>query len=202
MHYPADYAIEGARRHGRRLRVTVKALKRRVRARAGRRVREGLGEFETLEALRDTCRGGSPSHEAEEEADRDCARDLLKQLAGRVTFDVPDSLIEREIERRLEEFARRLMEQGVDPSQAGHRLGCSSGRRQRDAAREAVAGALVLDEVARREGLTVTDAGIVEREIGEVRRRTGRTAGCRPCTAREGWRHLTAVHRVTAGEGG
>ena len=43
----------------------------------------------------------------------------MKQLAARVPFEVPASLVEREIDRRLEEFARRLMDQNIDPRQAG-----------------------------------------------------------------------------------
>ncbi len=88
-------------------------------------------------------------------------------------FAVPDSLVTREIERRVEEFARRLMEQGVDPRRAP--VDWDQLREaQREAAREAVAGALVLDEVARREELTVSDAEL-EREIGEYAARAGRT---------------------------
>ncbi len=34
----------------------------------------------------------------------------------------PDVLVEQEIDRRLEEFVRRLMEQGIDPMKAEHRL--------------------------------------------------------------------------------
>jgi FKBP-type peptidyl-prolyl cis-trans isomerase (trigger factor) len=44
--------------------------------------------------------------------------DLLRDLSSRVKT-VPDSLVEAEIDRRLEDFVRRLMEQGVDPMQAG-----------------------------------------------------------------------------------
>ena len=70
----------------------------------------------------------------------------MKQLAARVPFEVPASLVEREIDRRLEEFARRLMEQKIDPRQAG--IDWRAFREsQRDVAREAVAAALVLDEV-------------------------------------------------------
>ena len=79
----------------------------------------------------------------------------MKQLAARVPFEVPPSLVEREIDRRLEEFAGRLMEQGVDPRQAG--IDWNAFREsQREVAREAVACALVLDEVARRENIEVS----------------------------------------------
>ena len=96
-------------------------------------------------------------HEARHAAEREVRAELMKQLAARVPFEVPASLVEREIDRRLEEFARRLMDQKVDPRQAG--IDWKAFREsQRDAAREAVAGALVLDEVARREQLDVSDA--------------------------------------------
>ena len=35
-----------------------------------------------------------------------------------MTVDIPDSLVERELDRRTEEFARRLMDQQIDPRRA------------------------------------------------------------------------------------
>ena len=43
---------------------------------------------------------------------------LLEQLAARMTGEVPEGMVAREVDRRVEEFARRLMDQGVDPRQA------------------------------------------------------------------------------------
>jgi trigger factor len=98
----------------------------------------------------------------------------MKQLASRVPFEIPGSLVEREIDRRIEDFARRLYEQNVDPRQAG--IDWSAFREsQRDVAREAVAGALALDEIARHERLEVTEAE-VEQEIARYAERAGRTA--------------------------
>jgi trigger factor len=98
----------------------------------------------------------------------------MKQLAARVPFEVPPSLVEREIDRRLEEFAGRLMEQGVDPRQAG--IDWNAFREsQRETAREAVASALVLDEVARRENIEVSTTE-ADREVERYAERTGRTA--------------------------
>ena len=77
-------------------------------------------------------------HEARHAAEREVRGELMKQLAARVPFEVPASLVEREIDRRLEEFARRLMDQNIDPRQAG--IDWNAFREsQREAAREAVA---------------------------------------------------------------
>ena len=122
----------------------------------------------------------------------------MKQLAARVPFDVPASMIEREVDRRLEDFARRLIDQNVDPRQAG--IDWNAFREsQREVSREAVAAALVLDEVTRREKLDVSDAE-VEAEVVEVRRadRTDAASGAR--SPREGRRLVPYLRGVTAGE--
>ena len=112
-------------------------------------------------------------HEAEVSGKRQLRSDLLRQLAARVTFDLPSSLVDREIDRRLEEFARRLTEQRIDPREAN--IDWAQFREgQREAAREAVASALVLDELARRETLTVLPED-VDKEIEQFATRAGRT---------------------------
>ena len=113
-------------------------------------------------------------HEAAHEADRELRGDLLRQLASRVTFDVPASLVDREIDRRVEEFVRRLVEQQIDPTRTN--VNWEEFReRQRDAAAESVRSALVLDEIARRDGLAPSDAEI-DAEIERYAERAGRTA--------------------------
>jgi trigger factor len=117
----------------------------------------------------------------------------MKQLAGRVAFDVPAALVDREIDRRVEEFVRRLIEQQIDPMRAN--INWEEFReRQRDAAAEAVRGALVLDEIARRENLNVSDEE-VDAEIARYAERTGRTpAAVRARLDKEG-----GISRVYAG---
>jgi trigger factor len=131
--------------------------------------------------------------EAEDTAQRQVRNELLKQLSERVTFDIPAPLIEREIDRRLEEFARQLMQQNVDPRQAG--IDWAQFREsQREIARGAVASALVLDEIARREGITVADED-VDKEIDKFAERAGRTpAALRAQLEKEG-----GLARLSAG---
>ena len=173
LHFPDDYAAKDMAGLDVGYRVTVKAIKKRVRSELDDEFARDLGDFETLDALRARVRTDL-EQEARQEASRAVRADLLKQLATRVPFDVPRSLVEREIDRRLEEFAGRLMEQNVDPRQSG--IDWQTFREsQREVAREAVAAALVMDEVARREHLNPTDEE-VEREVSRYAEQTGRAA--------------------------
>ena len=88
-------------------------------------------------------------------------------------FPVPDALIEQELDRRVEEFARRLIEQQVDPRKAG--IDWNEFRSaQRDAATESVKAMVVLDEIARREPVVVGDEDLAQ-EIARFAERSGRT---------------------------
>jgi trigger factor len=102
-------------------------------------------------------------------------------------------MVEREVDRRLEEFARRLIDQNVDPRQAG--IDWNAFREsQREVSREAVAAALVLDEITRREQLDATEDEAT-REIERYAERTGRTpAAVRATLEKEG-----GLSRVYAG---
>ncbi len=192
IHYPADHPIGELAGTDVSYTVTVKGIKRRILPELDDEFAKDLGEFETLDALRARVREDL-EHEARHAAERDVRAQLMKQLAARVPFEVPPSLIDREIDRRLEEFAHRLIEQNIDPRQAG--VDWNAFREsQREVAREAVAGAIVLDEVARREQLDVTNEEI-DQEIGRHAERTGRTpAAVRARLVSEG-----GLSRVSAG---
>jgi trigger factor len=192
IHYPQDYPIGELANTDVSYTVTVKGLKRRVLPELDDEFAKDLGEFDTLDALKTRIREDL-EHEAKHEADRALRADLMKQLAPRVPFDLPTSLVEREIDRRIEEFARRLVDQNVDPRQAG--IDWNAFREsQREVARNTVAAALVLDEVTRREQIAVSDDE-VEREVATYAERTGRTpAAVRAALEKEG-----GLSRIAAG---
>jgi trigger factor len=192
IHYPGDYPIGELANTDVSYTVGVKGIKRRVLPELDDEFAKDLGEFETLDALKTRVRSDL-EHDARHEADRDVRAQLMKQLAARLPFEVPPSLVDREIDRRLEEFARRLMDQNIDPRQAG--IDWNAFREsQREVAREAVAAALVLDEITRREHITVSDEEI-DREVNRFAERTGRTAAAvRATLEKEG-----GISRVAAG---
>jgi trigger factor len=192
IHYPADHPITELAGTDVSYTVTVKGLKRRVLPELDDEFAKDLGEFDTLDALRTRVREDI-EHDARHAAERDLRAELMKQLATRVPFEVPASLVEREVDRRLEEFARRLMDQNIDPRQAG--IDWTAFRDSQQAvAREAVAAALVLDEITRREAMQVTEEE-VENEMNRYAERTGRTsAAVRAALEKEG-----GLGRVYAG---
>jgi trigger factor len=169
--YPADHAVADMAGRSVRYSVTLKAIKQRVVPVLDDEFAKDLGHFDSLAALRDRVRQDL-EHEAAHEADRELRGDLLAQLAQRVPFPVPDALVESELDRRVEELARRLYEQQVDPRKAG--IDWNEFRTaQRDAATESVKAAVVLDEIARREPVVVTDEEL-EQEIARFAERSGR----------------------------
>jgi trigger factor len=172
IHYPADYAITELAGTDVEYTVAIKGVKRRRLPDLDDEFAKDLGAFETLDALRARVREDL-EHEARHAADREVRAALMKQLAARVPFEVPASLLDRELDRRVEEFAQRLVEQKIDPRQAG--IDWRAFREsQRDTAREAVAAALGIDEVSRREQLDATDEE-VDQEVARYAERMGRT---------------------------
>jgi trigger factor len=170
--YPADYSISELAGTTVQYEVTIKAVRKRVVPDLDDELAKDMGEFDSLSALRTRVRADL-EHEATHDAEREMRAELLKQLAARVQFDVPASLVDREIDRRVEEFVRRLIEQQIDPMRTN--INWEEFReRQKDAASEAVKSALVLDEVARREGLSASDEEL-DAEVQRYADRTGRS---------------------------
>jgi trigger factor len=192
IHYPEDYAVKEMAGTSVDYHVTVKDIRKRVLPDLDDEFAKDVGEFETLQALRDRIQQDLQK-EAEAEADRALRSDLLKTLAGRVTVEVPDSLVERELDRRLEEFARRLMDQNIDPRRAN--IDWDQFRdSQRDASREAVKSALVLDEISRREQVAVSDEDI-EKDVAQYAERSGLS----PAAVRARLEKDGALSRLSAG---
>jgi trigger factor len=173
VRYPDDYAIEELAGTTVNYAVTVKAIRKRVVPPLDDELAKDLGEFDSLDALRSRVRGDL-EHEAMHDAERELRGELLKQLAERVTFEVPASLLDREIDRRMEDFVRRLMDQQIDPMKVN--INWEEFReKQREAASEAVRSALALDEVARREHIAATEED-VDAEVERYAERSGRSA--------------------------
>ena len=172
--FPADYEVEemaGARVE---YAIDVSAVRRRVLPTLDDEFAKDLGEFATLADLRGRIREDL-EQDAERERTRRMRQQLLEQLAGRMTGEVPEGMVAREVDRRIEEFARRLMDQGLDPRQAA--INWEEFRtQQQDPAVATVKSVLVLDEIVRRENIEVSEDEL-DADITGYATRAGKTLG-------------------------
>jgi trigger factor len=172
IHFPDDYSVPELAGTAQTYAVSITSIRRRVLPDLDDEFAKDVGAFDSLTMLRDRIRADL-EEEGRENARRQVRADLFRQLAQRVTFELPASLVDHEMDRRVEEFARQLTAQNVDPRQAG--IDWAQFREaQREPARGAVASALVLDEIARREQLSVGREDL-DKEIERFAARSGRT---------------------------
>jgi trigger factor len=171
--------------------LTIKGIRRKDLLPLDDDFAKEVSDVETLEDLRkqvhdDLQRG------AEQDSEHKVRHDLLNEIAARVKT-VPEVLVEQEIDRRLEEFLRRLMDQGIDPMKA--EIDWQEFRqRQRDPAVGTVKSTLALDEISRREGIEATDED-VEAEVAKFADRAGLT----PAAVRARLERDQALDRIRAG---
>lgn len=189
--YPKDYDVDELKGATVDYDVTIKAIRRKELLPLDDELAKEVSELGTLEELRAKIREDL-THEAEHEADHQVRHELLQQLGARMQ-NPPDVLVSREVDRRLEELVRRLMDQGVDPMKAN--IDWQQFREgQRDPAANTVKSTLVLDEIARREQLDATDADL-EKEIEKFAERSGRT----PVAVRAALEKEDGLERIRAG---
>jgi trigger factor len=189
--YPADYEtpeLAGARMD---YAVNVKGIRKKELLPLDDEFAKEVSDLESLEALRDRIREDL-QRGAEQESEHAVRHELVRELASRLASP-PDVLVEQEVDRRLEEFVRRLVEQGIDPMKVEidwreFRL------RQREAAAETVKSTLVIDEISRRESIGATEDD-VNAEIARFAERAGRT----PAAIRGRLEQEGSVDRIRAG---
>ena len=153
--------------------VRVTAIHERVLPELNDEFAQAVGKHESLDALRAQAAADLRTH-AEHEADRKLRDELLSRLAGRLSGDVPEALVNRELDRRLQRLARELLAQRIDP--ASTNIDWDALREsQRPAAVDTVKSALVLDAIAGREAIEATTADVDE-EIERLAERANRGA--------------------------
>ena len=189
--YPGDYEIDELKGATVDYDVTVKGLRRRELLALDDEFAKEVSDVDNLEALRGRVREDLQRN-AEQESSHRLRHDLLQDLSHRVKA-VPEVLVEHEVERRLEEFLRRLMEQGIDPMKA--EIDWQEFRtRQRDAAVDTVKSTLIVDEIARREQIEATTDDI-DAEVARFAERAGRPAA----EVRARLEQDDAIERIRAG---
>jgi trigger factor len=126
-----------------------------------------LGEFDDLAALRERVREDL-EHRRKHEVEGKLRQSLIDKVLVENPMVLPEVLVDVEVRQRLEEMIRRLYMQGVDPEKV--ELDWKKLRdQQEEPARKSVHARLVLDAVARAEGIEATPKEVEERVRQDAR---------------------------------
>jgi trigger factor len=189
--YPPDYEVQELAGATVDYDAAIKGVRRKELLPLDDDFAKEVSELETLDALRDRVREDLQKG-AEQDAEHHVRHEVLQTLANRLRA-APEVLVNHEIDRRLEEFVRRLMEQGIDPTKAN--IDWQEFReRQHGPSSDTVRSTLVLDEISRRESIEADDEDLT-REVERFAERAGRTpAAVRARLEKEG-----GLDRIRAG---
>lgn len=155
MSYPDDYAEKGLAGQTGKHTVTLKELKQKVLPDLDDEFAKDLGDFTSLHELRDKLQAQFLQAD-ERQVERELKSALLNALVEKADFEVPEALVERQMNARTERAAQTLAYRGVDPTKLG--MDWPKFRESlRDESVTAAKGDILLDEIARREGIEVLE---------------------------------------------
>ncbi len=154
--YPADYGEAKLQGKTVAYEVTVKAIKKRTLPEMNDEFAKELGAYESLADLETRVREHMTNRKRRG-VEAETKDKLFAQLVEKYQFPVPESLVQAQIDARLERGLRALAAQGMNPDQMRN---LDFGRlriAQRDSAVAEVKAHLLLDRIAEKEGVTVSD---------------------------------------------
>jgi trigger factor len=165
LRFADDHRMESLRGKSGTASLRVNEVKEKILPALDDEFAKGLGAFETLEALRSEVRAQLESRRAAESR-RELEDKVVAAALARHEFTVPEALVMRQIAHQVEHGRERLRRQGVDPDGIQwdyERLITEL----RPGAEQAVRRALLLEAIADKEQIAVTDEEL-DAEVAKI----------------------------------
>ena len=170
VEYPADYPDEKLAGKKFHYAADVTGVKSKQLPELNDEFAKDVSDAATLEELKTKIRE-SLVHQRDHRQ-RDLQRErVIAELVKLHDFPVPESLVESQMDVRLERMVRSLAQQGVDPRAVNLDWSALRGRQQ-DRAKDDVKAELIIDRIASTEKIDVTDEE-VEHELEHVASHSG-----------------------------
>ena len=173
VEYPADYPdakLAGKKFH---YAVDVLGIKSKKLPELNDEFAKDVSDATTLDELKKKVRDGL-EHERDHRLKDIQQEKILAELVKLHDFPVPDSLVEHQMDVRLERVVRSLAQQGVDP-RAVNVDWVSLRRRQEERARDDVKAELVIDRIATEEKIDISEEEL-QHELEHMAGHSGESA--------------------------
>jgi len=193
VQFPADYGNAELAGRAAVFATRITAIKRSELPDLDDEFAKDLGDFETLDEVRDKIREALEA-QRRQASDQALHRSLLDDLVTRTSFEVPPSLVERQLESQIRQFEEQLRDR---LSETDLRARVAQMREEGwDEARRRVREALLLEAVAGAAELEASDEEIDAR-LDEMARSQGiDVERMRALAAAQGWRAAIAAEVV------
>jgi trigger factor len=165
--------------------VTLKEIRVQEKPEVTDEFAQSVGEWESVDKMREAIRDDIRRHR-ESEALRAKRDQLGEQLVGAHDFEVPEALVEDELTKSLNNYARFLASQGIDLERAEIDWNKLRDDFQPEAVKR-VKRSLILEQIAKKEGIQVGDVEVDaeirraanegERDFAEVKHRLRHDGG-------------------------
>jgi trigger factor len=154
--------------------VKVQAIKQKNLPELNDDFAKELGEFSDLDQVRKQIRENILA-ERKQTSEREAKDKLVTELVKRNEFEVPEALIDRQIDLRLERGLRALAAQGMKVEDMKKMDLPRLRAGQREQAMQDVKSSLLLDRIAELEGISASEDDL-NREVESVARQTKQTS--------------------------
>jgi trigger factor len=173
VEYPADYP--DAKLAGKKFNYTVDVLgiKTKKLPELNDEFAKDVSDATSLDELKKKVREGL-EHERDHRQKELQREKIIAELVKLHDFPVPESLVEHQMDVRLERVVRSLAQQGVDP-RAVNVDWVSLRKRQEERAKDDVKAELVIDRIATEEKIDVTDEEL-DHELEHMASHSGESA--------------------------
>ena len=152
--YPSDFGERRLAGKTVAYHMTVKGIKRKVMPELNDEFAKELGEYDSFDDFKTKLRE-SLEHNKQRRAAAEGRDKLIDALVARFQFPVPETLVQQQVDARLERGLRALAMQGMSPENMRQLNFERLRSAQRDTALQETKGALILDRIADEEKIEV-----------------------------------------------
>jgi trigger factor len=174
--FPAEYQEESLRDKKVHFEVTLKELRRKVLPEESDEFARSVGKFADMDELREELRSRLEANSTDR-ARHEFADRIIDYAVANATVELPDILVDQEVEVMHDELRSALARQGISQEvylKVSNKTEEDLHAELRPDAAKRVKTLLVLTEVARAKGVEVSDAEI-QGEVDEARLRYGKS---------------------------
>lgn len=159
VNFPPDYGVRELAGKPATFRVIVKEIKTKVLPPMDDKLVKEISTFETVDQFKQDLR--DKIYQLKEiAAEREVRQKVVDNLVDRTYIDIPESMIKREVEREIEDFAEKIRERGIDFEdylKAAKITRYELEKMFRPKIVKSLKAELVLDAVAEAEGIQVSE---------------------------------------------